>query len=341
LLHIGTNDISSDNQTASEIAAEVGKILDEIDRFESDFSTRIIVILARIINRINYSPLTSDFNDQLELMANNRITNGDKIIITYMEDEAGIVYLKEPAGDMWDDVHPFETGYAKMADVWFADGLSLILPVANAGTDQTVDEFDTVTLDGSSSSDPDGNVDSYFWEQTGTGTFVTLSDQTAVRPTFTAPDVDPGGETLTFKLTVTDNDNFESTDTVSVQVNNPTSSGGGSGGGGGGGGCFIATAAYGSPMEPHVKALPEFHDHFLLTNLVGKTFVNLYYTYSPPVSDLIVKHNWFRVVVRWSLLPLVGMSWLALHVGISATLALMVLLSVLVSVSLVTVLKRR
>ena len=36
------------------------------------------------------------------------------------------------------------------------------------------------------------------------------------------------------------------------------------GGGGGGDGCFIATAAYGLQMEPHVKVLQEFQDRFLL-----------------------------------------------------------------------------
>ena len=326
LLHIGTNDISSDNQTASEIAAEVGKILDEIERFESDFNTSIIVILARIINLITYSQLTSDFNDQLELMANTRIANGDKIIIVDMEEGADIVYLQQPDGDMYNDTHPFETGYTKMADTWFADGLSLILPVADAGPDQTVDEFDTVTLDGSSSFDPDGIIISYFWEQTGSGTSVTLSDQTAIRPTFVAPDVDPSGETLTFKLTVTDNDDSESTDTVSVKVNNPTSSDEGSGGGGGGGACFIVTAAYGLPTKPQVEVLSELRDHFLLTNFVGKTFVNLYYNYSPSVADSMAKHSWLGAVVRWSLLPLI---------------TLMGLLSVLVSARLVTVLKRR
>ena len=50
LLHIGTNDIST-WQNASQIATEIGQILDEIDHYEDDNYVNIIVILARIINR--------------------------------------------------------------------------------------------------------------------------------------------------------------------------------------------------------------------------------------------------------------------------------------------------
>jgi len=74
-------------------------------------------------------------------------------------------------------------------------------PAADAGPDQTVRTNATVTLDGSGSSDPDGDYPlSYFWTQTG-GPPVTLSDPRVVTPTFTAP----GNPTvLTFTLTVTD-----------------------------------------------------------------------------------------------------------------------------------------
>ncbi|MDY7076624.1 MAG: Ig-like domain-containing protein, partial [Chloroflexota bacterium] len=75
-------------------------------------------------------------------------------------------------------------------------------PVADAGGNQSADTYTTVTLDGSASSDPEGNTPlSYYWAQTGGVPVVTLSDATAQAPTFTAP----GSLTvLTFTLTVTD-----------------------------------------------------------------------------------------------------------------------------------------
>ena len=77
--------------------------------------------------------------------------------------------------------------------------------------------------------------------------------------------------------------------------------------------CFIATAAYGSYMEPHVLVLRDFRDRFLLNNSAGNAFVRLYYTCSPPVADFIAKHGVLRAVVRIGLLPFVGMSYMALH----------------------------
>jgi hypothetical protein len=86
--------------------------------------------------------------------------------------------------------------------------------------------------------------------------------------------------------------------------------------GGGGGGCFIATAAYGSPMEGHVKILRDFRDRFLLTNFAGKAFVDMYYRYSPPVADFIADHETLRASARLCLLPIVGAGWITLHLGL-------------------------
>ena len=90
-------------------------------------------------------------------------------------------------------------------------------PIADAGPTQTVGEGVRVTLNGSNSSDPDDGIASYLWEQTD-GSSVNLSSPTAVRPTFTAPNVGINGESLTFQLTVTDNGNQKSTDTTIVNV---------------------------------------------------------------------------------------------------------------------------
>ena len=94
-------------------------------------------------------------------------------------------------------------------------------PVADAGADQSVDEGDLVTLDGSASSDTDPLA--YSWTQLS-GPGVTLSDANGAMPSFTAPEVS-SQQTLVFELTVddgTDND----TDTVTVTVNDVSTGGG-------------------------------------------------------------------------------------------------------------------
>lgn len=97
------------------------------------------------------------------------------------------------------------------------------------------------------------------------------------------------------------------------------------GGGDSDAGCFIATAADGSLMEPHIKILRDFRDRFLLDNAVGNRLVSLYYTYSPPIADFIKKHDNLRAIVRISLLPIVGFSWMALKTGTVSAVALLLI----------------
>jgi len=73
----------------------------------------------------------------------------------------------------------------------------------------------------------------------------------------------------------------------------------------GGSGCFIATAAYGSPLEPHVKALREFRDRYLQRTRLGRAFVRFYYRHSPAVAAVIAQHEWLRTGMRTLLTPLV------------------------------------
>lgn len=91
-------------------------------------------------------------------------------------------------------------------------------PNADAGDDQAVDEEQLVTLDGTASNDPDGDPLTYSWVQLG-GTGVSLSGGNTSQPTFLAPTVAPGGETLDFKLTVTANGLVDQ-DQVSINVVN-------------------------------------------------------------------------------------------------------------------------
>lgn len=73
----------------------------------------------------------------------------------------------------------------------------------------------------------------------------------------------------------------------------------------GGGGCFIATAAFGSYLDPQVVVLRHFRDNVLMQSAPGRAFVKFYYTYSPPVADFIYEHDLLRLLTRWALTPLI------------------------------------
>ncbi|MGO2317507.1 MAG: glycosyl hydrolase family 18 protein [Vibrio toranzoniae] len=90
-------------------------------------------------------------------------------------------------------------------------------PTAAAGADQSVEGPASVSLDGSASKDSDGTIASYVWSQVS-GTAVTLANGNAAVASFDVVEVTQQ-ETLTFNLTVTDNEGATSTDTVVVTVN--------------------------------------------------------------------------------------------------------------------------
>jgi kexin len=106
-------------------------------------------------------------------------------------------------------------------------------PTAVAGDDQTVNEGDSVALDGSNSFDSDGSITSYHWSQLS-GRPATLSDSTSDQPSFTAPKVGSSGTLITFRLTVTDDACLQSNDTINIRIPGDDDNGG----------CFIQTAAY-------------------------------------------------------------------------------------------------
>ena len=79
-------------------------------------------------------------------------------------------------------------------------------------------------------------------------------------------------------------------------------------GDGGGGGCFIATAAFGSPLAEDVDVLRDVRDTHLLNNTLGTAFVDTYYRLSPPIADHVRKHPLLAAAVRTLLHPIVALS---------------------------------
>jgi len=104
--------------------------------------------------------------------------------------------------------------------------------------------------------------------------------------------------------------------------------------------CFIATAAYGTPMAAEVQILREFRDEYLLTNPLGQAFVDFYYKISPPIAEFITEHPSLKPIVRAGLMPAVAMSTVAVNTSPLERIAIVGLL-VLVSLALAIWVTRR
>jgi hypothetical protein len=113
----------------------------------------------------------------------------------------------------------------------------------------------------------------------------------------------------------------------SKQASPPPPPSGGSPGGspGGSSDCFVATAAYGSFLEPEVMSLRRFRDRHLLTNAAGRYFVGFYYRHSPPIADYIRERDSLRAVVRALLAILVYSIEYPLAAGLCFGLLLLLL----------------
>lgn len=84
--------------------------------------------------------------------------------------------------------------------------------------------------------------------------------------------------------------------------------------------CFVATAAYGSPLTFEVSHLRQFRNQFLLTTSWGKTFVEYYYKYSPKYAEMIRHNNYLKSAARVALWPVFGFAELFNRLGLFGAL---------------------
>lgn len=69
--------------------------------------------------------------------------------------------------------------------------------------------------------------------------------------------------------------------------------------------CFIATAAYGTPMADEITLLRGFRDKHLVSFPLGRVFVETYYRLSPPIAGMIEHSNILRALTRFALRPII------------------------------------
>jgi PKD repeat protein len=179
-------------------------------------------------------------------------------------------------------------------------GTGNVPPTAKINGPYSAEPDVEISLDGSGSSDPEGEIASYIWDY-GDG-------KSGSGETTTHTYIDEGEYIAT--LTVTDAANATDSATSGVTISllppppvdeepppPPPNDDSGS--------CFIATAAYGSYLGPELRLLRNFRDQQLLTNAPGQAFVRWYYRTSPPFADAIAEHGSLRLMARVALTPLV------------------------------------
>ncbi len=62
--------------------------------------------------------------------------------------------------------------------------------------------------------------------------------------------------------------------------------------------CFIATAVFGTALDPQIDILRRFRDDWLMTNPLGRVFVFTYYEISPPIARKARHSSLLRRILR-------------------------------------------
>jgi hypothetical protein len=72
--------------------------------------------------------------------------------------------------------------------------------------------------------------------------------------------------------------------------------------------CFIASAAYGSPLANEIGVLRAARDRYLAPNVLGRAFIAAYYEVGPVLAEPVRRHPWLASALRAVLDPIVRLT---------------------------------
>lgn len=281
----------------------------------SNWRAMVDKTLARGITPILAS-LTPDTRPIMDVVKQINTTYNAEIRKIVVEKNITLCELYNPLRSAWDNaytddgLHPNREGYQAIAKIWFD---TIKAPIVETLPAISVGETDAVVA---------GNVNpryfptNYYFEY---GYNTTYGGKT---PTMNAGSgnvkisVSAGLSNLSdnavyhYRLVVVNDYGIYAGNDLSFQtVETPSKT------------CFIATAAFGSPLESHVLTLKAFRDRYLSTNRIGKSFVRFYYQNSPRAAEYIRQHDGLRMIVKAGLYPIAGFCYFTIHNPLSVMAA--------------------